>query len=91
VKEGRIMTRETTGLLAVTSLVSIAACVVLIFSVASLEKERTINKVQVTVDAKDLLPTVGKVQLLCNCVAEAVPLGGEEDEAKYWRITAKYF
>ena len=91
VKEMRNETHKFDWLPVILSFALLTCLFVLAVSVAGLEQERSINKVQVTVDAKDLLSTVQEVQGFCDCVADAVPLGGEEDEAKYWRITAKYF
>lgn len=79
------------GLLVAVALGTLIIAVMFAFTVASLSTERTINKVQVTVEYNKVLTTVQEVQAFCNCVAEAKPLGVDKGIPKYWRITAKYF
>ena len=65
---------------------NIALAVVLVLTMASLIEERSIDRISLTVTSEELLPTIRGIQGATGQVMSAVPLGGEEDQAKYWRI-----
>ena len=61
-------------------------CFVSVLLIAALIQERSTDIVRVTVSDKEMLRTVGDVQLLTHKYARAYPLDGDYLHSTKWRV-----